>query len=69
MFKGWINSMVTIVHCDPKKSVTGVVVSCCGESLVLRLVADSEGKPLQGQYAFCIRNPMYEKFIRARNDE
>jgi hypothetical protein len=68
MFEGWINRTVTIVHSNPKESVTGVVVSCIGESIVLKMVADAEGRPIDGQHAFCLRNPIYEKFICVKSD-
>ena len=67
MFDHWKGCMVTIVHSNPKKSVTGRVISCSGESLVLHQICDSEGKPKTGQEAFCIRNPNYEKFLCTRN--
>jgi hypothetical protein len=70
MFTHWIGHLVTIVHTNPKKSLTGYVVSCSGESLVLNRIFDAEGRPKegQGQEAFCIRNPLYEKFLCTKSD-
>ncbi len=63
MFKKWVGRTVTIVHSNPKKSLTGVLTEYSGESIVLKFVADSEGKSISGQQAFCLRNPVYEKFM------
>lgn len=65
MFEEWIGKRVTVVHSNPKKSVVGYVVSCAGESIVLKRLSDAEGKHIEGQEAFCIRNPIYEKFLCA----
>lgn len=65
MFEGWIGRTVSVVHKDPKKSFCGILVSCSGESIVLKWISDIHGivdRDL-GQVAVSIRNPLYDKFI------